>query len=274
MNNGLSPERIETFRAEIFSYYRSHIRDLPWRKTDNPYRIFVSEMMLQQTQAKRVVVKYERFICAFPDFPSLANATPRDVLEIWQGLGYNRRALCLIRVARAVIDTFDGELPSDPGILVSLPGIGPATASEIAAFAFRQPVVFIETNIRRVYIHFFFGNRRNIRDTELFPFIEATLDRGNPREWYYALMDYGVMLKGVYPNPNVRSAHYRKQSPFHGSNRQIRGKILRCVAGFPGMTMEEISGSIGTDLETVARNLSELAKEGFFQEENGRYSIR
>ena len=274
MHAELSPEQIASFRSEIYAYYHTRKRDLPWRKTSDPYRIFVSEMMLQQTQAERAVEKYEQFINAFPGFPSLANAPLQQVLEIWQGLGYNRRALYLIQSARTVMDEFGGNLPSDPAVLLQFPGIGPATASEIAAFAFHHPSVFIETNIRRVFIHFFFGDREGIRDREILPLVEQTLDSGNPREWYYALMDYGVMLKGKGANPNIRSAHYQKQSPFHGSNRQLRGKILRFITASPECSAEEIGKETEMEMGKIERNLAHLTKEGFLRVENGKYSIR
>jgi A/G-specific adenine glycosylase len=231
-------------------------------------------MMLQQTQAERVVEKYEQFIRVFPDFASLANAPLQRVLEVWQGLGYNRRALYLIQSARRVMDEFEGNLPSDPEVLESFPGIGHATASEIAAFAFHHPSVFIETNIRRVFIHFFFGDAGEIRDREILPLVERTLDRDNPREWYYALMDYGVMLKGKGANPNLRSAHYQKQSPFHGSNRQLRGMILRIITASPGRSAEELARETGAEREAVERNAAQLTREGFLVKEDGRYSIR
>ncbi len=274
MHMDLTPERIDAFRSEIYAYYHSRMRDLPWRKTSDPYRIFISEMMLQQTRAERVVEKYEQFIRVFPDFATLANAPLQQVLEVWQGLGYNRRALYLIQSARKVMDEFGGNLPSDPEVLEGFPGIGHATASEIAAFAFHYPSVFIETNIRRVFIHFFFGDAREIRDREILPLVERTLDRDNPREWYYALMDYGVMLKGKGANPNLRSAHYQKQSPFHGSNRQLRGRILRIITASRERSLEEIVRETGADRDTVERNAAQLAREGFLLEEDGRYSIR
>lgn len=273
MNIVLSPERIAAFRSEIYAFYHSRARGLPWRNTTDPYRIFVSEMMLQQTQAERVVEKYELFLRVFPDFPSLADAPLQQVLETWQGLGYNRRALYLVRAARIVMEEYGGNLPSDPSVLERLPGIGHATASEIAAFAYGYPSVFIETNIRRVFIHFFFGNHEGIRDSDLLPLVERTLDRDNPREWYYALMDYGVMLKRSGTNPNTRSAHYQKQSPFHGSNRQLRGILLRVITGSPGRTAEEIGNNTGEDMENIRRNLAQLVQEGFLREEGGKYSI-
>ena len=271
----LTPEQIRTFRETIYAYYRAHPRPLPWRETDDPYRILVSELMLQQTQVERVTGKYGEFIRAFPDFRSLAAARLRDVLAVWQGLGYNRRALYLHRIARMVASEHGGALPSDPEVLETFPGIGHATAREIAVFAFRTPAVFIETNIRRVFIHFFFGEHERIRDRDILPLVEATLDTGNPREWYYALMDFGVMLKKTVPNPNVRSAHYHRQSPFHGSTRQVRGMILRLLTSEPGLDAAVIAERIGKEAESAVRALRDLVNEGFLiEDEAGGYRVR
>jgi A/G-specific adenine glycosylase len=186
------------------------------------YRILVSEIMLQQTQVERVLDKYKVFIRIFPDFSSLAVAPLADILKVWQGLGYNRRAVALQKIAISVMKESRGRLPVTREELLKLPGIGKYTASAILTFACNQPNIFIETNIRRVFIHFFFRDRENISDAEILPLIEMTLDAGNPREWYYALMDYGAMLKKTVENPNRKSSHYKKQAPFHGSNRQLR----------------------------------------------------
>jgi A/G-specific adenine glycosylase len=172
------------------------------------------------------VEKFNAFVSRFPDFVALHKAQQDEVLRFWKGLGYNRRALALKRIA-AQFASPDSFFPHNPAEIDLLPSIGAATASSIAVFAFNTPHVFIETNIRRVFIHFFFANkRRQVHDKELMPLIEAALDTKKPRDWYYALMDYGAMLGKTMPNPNRKSAHYAKQSPFAGSNRQIRGAVL------------------------------------------------
>ena len=274
MSLPLTQDQIRVFRETIYARHRANPRSFPWRETNDPYRILVSEMMLQQTQVERVRVKYDEFLGAFPDFRSLAAATLRDILSVWQGLGYNRRALYLHRIARIVVGSFGSALPTDPKVLESLPGIGHTTAREIAAFAFRIPVAFIETNIRRVFIHFFFRGRERVRDRDILPLVEATLDAENPREWFYAHMDYGVMLKKTSPNPNLRSAHYHRQSPFHGSTRQVRGMILRLLASEPGLAAQEIAKRIGKDAESTAKALRELANEGFLTEDESGFRIR
>ena len=270
---GLTTHAVRVFREIIYDYYRSHGRVLPWRETRDPYRILVSEIMLQQTQAERVMQKYAQFIKAFPDFTSLAQAPLRRVLQEWQGLGYNRRAKALKETAQAVLTTFGGRLSSSVDDLQTFPGIGKATASAIAAFAFDQPTVFIETNIRRVFIHFFFPDKDDVQDSEILPLVRRTLDKTNPRYWYNALMDYGVMLKKELPNPNRRSAHYKRQSPFEGSDRQIRGKILRALVANSSLSKSELNREIDTSPEGTDKILAGLEKEGFVKKTGRRYML-
>jgi A/G-specific adenine glycosylase len=177
-----------------------------WRHSDDPYRILVSEIMLQQTQVERVAVKYPTFIAAFPDAATLARAPQSAVIAAWQGMGYNRRAIALKKCAEKITDEYGGTVPRDPDVLATFPGIGPATASSICAFAFNLPVVFIETNIRRVFIHSFFPDKEIVTDQEILPLVERALDREQPRVWYWALMDLGTELKKQMPNPNRKSA--------------------------------------------------------------------
>lgn len=240
-----------TFKSKIREFARLHKRDLPWRTPGltpdldghlNLYQVLVSEVMLQQTQVARVVVKFKEFINKFPSLSVLTDANLIDVLKVWQGLGYNRRGKYLWEAARTLVTTIKTrQLNSDPlasnkSLIIEqfsiqelddLPGIGPATAASIYCFTYNRPVVFIETNIRKVYIHHFCADRAEVDDSELLPLIRDTLDYENPREWYYALMDYGSFLSTVIANPNTKSRHYVKQSKFTGSDRQIRGRILR-----------------------------------------------
>jgi A/G-specific adenine glycosylase len=257
----------------IYRYYRKHGRNLPWRLTSDPYHILVSEIMLQQTQVQRVMVKYEQFTRKFPGFPSLASAPLRLILKEWQGLGYNRRAMALKRIAQKVTKEFRGNLPASVETLMTFPGIGRATASSIAAFAFHEPTVFIETNIRRVFIHSFFHDKDNIKDTEILPLVQKTLDTSNPRDWYYALMDYGVMLKKEYENPNRRSAHYQKQSPFQGSDRQVRGMLIKILTRQSCVSEREIMEKLQIRSDKLKNNLARLLKEGFIKRRREKYTI-
>jgi A/G-specific adenine glycosylase len=259
----LSAQEIKDFQRTIYRYYRRNGRVFAWRQTSDPYEILVSEFMLQQTQTKRVVPKYELFLEKFPDIQELAAASLRDVFTVWQGLGYNRRAKALRETARVVTTKYDGCIPSDVASLISFPGIGPASAAAISAFAFNQPATLLETNIRRVFIHFFFPECEAVKDSEILPLLEATLDRSHPRRWYYALMDYGVMLKKGGQNANRRSAHYQKQPPFKGSNRELRGCILKTLQGRKRMTQKTLLEKIGADAGRATKALIQLKDEGF-----------
>jgi len=270
----LSDSAIRTFRKKIYDYYRTEGRDLPWRKTKDPYRILVSEVMLQQTQVERVLGKYGEFLAAFPDFQSLAEAPLPRLLRLWQGMGYNRRALMLRLLAQKIVGEHRGRLPSDPEILIGLPGIGPYTRGAVMAFAFNQPVVFLDTNIRRVYIDAFFPAREKIRDGEILPLVLQTLDVRNPRKWYNALMDYGAMLKQRRGNPNKRSAHYSRQSPFENSDRQVRGRILKVLIGGSPLSAARIAEETGMDPVRVEKSLVALEKEAFIARRGRRYLIR
>jgi A/G-specific adenine glycosylase len=269
--HSLTSGSIKAFQTSIYDYYSMHGRSFPWRETTNPYHILVSEFMLQQTQAQRVVAKYNQFLKTFPDLHVLAEAPFKDVLAVWQGLGYNRRALNLKKTAGIIIAKFHGNVPSDVAVLETFPGIGKATARAIAALAFLKPVVFIETNIRTVYIHSFFHEQEYVKDKEILPLMKETLDYENPREWYYALMDYGVMLKKLEKNPGRRSAHHQKQSPFQGSDRQIRGKILRVLLEAP-QSKEVLIKECGSS-QRVTRIIRQLEKEGLIGEVDSTYSI-
>lgn len=264
---------IPGFRRTIRKFHTNHRRSMPWRETADPYCIVVSEIMLQQTQVERVQGKYPQFIARFPDFQTLADAPLAEVLVLWQGLGYNRRAVALKRIAETVTTDHGGLLPDSVETLRKLPGIGHATASAIAAFAFNKPAAFIETNIRRVFIHHFFDGRIDVHDDEILPLVEKTLDRKNPREWYYALMDYGASLKKSVPNPNRRSRHYTRQAKFEGSSRQKRGAILRFVLMHADCTERAIAARLSLPPEQVRPLLSRMVAEGLLSVIKKRYSV-
>jgi A/G-specific adenine glycosylase len=272
-SKALTSTQIRAFQRKIYTYADSRGRDFPWRKKLTPYRVLVSEIMLQQTQVERVVVKFQGFLSAFPDFNALAHAPLSTLLRIWSGMGYNRRALALKALAQKVVAEHRGKLPREQEKLRSLPGIGPYTAGAIAAFAYNLPVVFMDTNIRRVYIHEFFQDRENIRDDELTPLVGQTIDTENPRKWYNALMDYGAMLKQKHVNPNRKSAHYIRQSTFENSNRQVRGKILKVLVDEPLLSAAQIVKRIGMDSGRVKVNLMKLTEEGFIKKKGRSYFI-
>ncbi len=247
---------------------------MPWRETRVPYRILVSEFMLQQTGIERVRTKYAAFLHAFPGFRALAAASVEEVLAAWKGLGYNRRALALREAARRIVETHHGRMPRTVETLMELPGIGHATASAVLVYSFNSPLPFIETNIRRVFIHFFFPRGRRVTDAKLMPLVEKTLDKDDPREWYYALMDYGAMLGKTSMNANTRSARYRMQAAFEGSLRQLRGKILAAMLERGPATEAQIARAIGSADERLGRALAQLVDEGFLLRRGRRYSFR
>jgi len=240
------------FVQTVQSFYVKEGRHtLPWRKTKNPYRILVSEIMLQQTQVDRVIPKYKAFLQRFPTLTKLREVSLGEVLKVWQGLGYNRRAKMLHACAMEVT-----VLPKTYEALQTLPGIGPYTAGAVMAFAYNVPVPIIETNIRTVYLHHFFKGKKGVSDAEILKKVERTIDTKHPREWYWALMDYGVFLKKKYGNPNVRGKGYTKQSTFKGSDREIRGAILRILSN--GGKVSELS----FDTNRIEKQLQKLSAEG------------
>ena len=269
----LSNSAVAAFRTKVYAHFTGHGRSLPWRDTTDPYCILVSEIMLQQTQVDRVIDKYTAFIVRFPDFSTLSAATTAEVVTAWQGLGYNRRALALKRCAEIVMDRWDGDLPADTLLLNELPGIGTATAAAICAYAFDMPVVYIETNIRAVYIHTFFDDADKVPDSTILPLVERTLDRTGPGRWYSALMDYGVLLKKKHKNPARRSSHHTIQSPFAGSTRRIRGLVLKLLSKDPRGSLSALIDATEETPERLTPILAALAKEGFITFDGDRVSL-
>jgi A/G-specific adenine glycosylase len=270
----LDQVRIESFCQHIWHFYAEHGREFAWRYAQDPYQVLVSEIMLQQTQTDRVKEKYEQFLAAFGTFQSLADASLRDVLSVWQGLGYNRRGKYLHEIAQKVINEYGGLLPRDPEILITFPGIGTGTAGSICAFAFNIPTIFIETNIRTVFIHTFFNKKDQVTDQKLMPLIAATVDQRDPRSWYYALMDYGVYLKKLYKNPSRKSAHYTKQSQFKGSDRQMRGKIIKILTQESPMTEEQLLAILDCEALRLKKIIEQLTAEQMITRINNLFLIQ
>ncbi len=287
----LTPE-LRAFVEFVAKKGRELYRDLPWRRTYDPYAIWISEVMLQQTQVSRVDGRWQRWLERFPTVDALAAAAPSDVLDEWQGLGYNRRALSVHRTAQAISEA-GGVFPQDPKELVKLPGIGPATAAGIRAFAFNLHGVYLETNVRTVFLHELYPQAEGVPDSELVPLVELTCPASiagaadaaatelTPRSWYYALLDYGAYLKKTIPNPSRRSKSHVKQSRFEGSHRQKRAELLRVLlahkdeggAEFETLHQELCQIEVNAGRETLDEQvtlglLEELAKEGFCQKNN------
>lgn len=235
-------------------------RDMPWRDDTRPYYVLVSELMLQQTQVARVIPKFEAFIARFPDERALADASLADVLRLWQGLGYNRRAKFLHEAAKKVTYEYGGMFPREEKMLLTLPGVGKNTAGALRAYAYNQPAIFIETNIRTVYIHHFFGDRFDIDDREITTKLQETVDRDNPRQFYQHLMDYGSWLKANGIRNIASSKHYKKQSPLKGSIRETRGAIIREL-GRGDTTHAGLRRAVGMD-DRIDQALEGLIKDG------------
>lgn len=286
------PSDLASFRARTYLLGRSLYRDLPWRRTRDPYAIWVSEAMLQQTQVSRVNGRWQSWLERFPTPDALAAASSADVLDEWQGLGYNRRALALWRAAQAVSTEHGGQLPTDEAALLALPGIGPATASGIRAFAFDLPGVYLETNVRAVFLHELFPDAEGVPDSALRPLVrEACPDEPleipgadvpcTPRSWYYAMLDYGFHLKRTVPNPSRRSRSNVRQSKFEGSHRQKRAAVVRLLldaraGSAPGISVETVTEELSRQELAAGREsvqtsyveglLEELSAEGFCHE--------
>jgi A/G-specific adenine glycosylase len=266
----------QDFQTVVWDYYQQHGRHaMSWRQPEadgsfDPYKIMVSELMLQQTQVSRVNPKYQEFLERFPTVDALAEAPLGDVLRAWSGLGYNRRAKFLHQAARQLVRDYNGEFPDNQTELVKLAGIGKATASAILAYAFDQPVVFVETNIRTVFIHHFFNDRTDIPDKELLEIIKESLPEEHYREWYWALMDYGSSLKKTVGNLNRQSKSYAKQSRFEGSLRQVRGQVLRSLGG-GSRRFTDLRSEISDDrLDGV---VAALVQEGMIRQQGGKLSL-
>lgn len=268
----ISQQEIRVFQKHVWDFYTKNRRDFPWRRRVSPYRVFVSEVMLQQTQADRVAPKFHEFVKKFPNVTALAHAPQREVLMVWQGLGYNRRARSLARAAEIIVRECNGRFPREVDALEALPGIGPYTARAIRVFAYNKPEVFIETNIRTVFIHHFFARaRKSVSDAALMPLIAEALSLEEPREWYSALMDYGAHLKHTMLNPSRKSTTHKRQSRFEGSLRQVRGKVLRALL-VKAQTKGELQKNVDDAIMGVA--LEDLIREGFIERSGGVYSIR
>lgn len=244
----MKDSQIQAFQKTVYDFYADNARTMPWRTEPSPYYVFISEIMLQQTQVLRVIEKFTEWIKVFPDFHSLASASLAEVLTQWQGLGYNRRAKFTHEAAKRIVEDFDGTLPKSIPELEKLPGIGPATARSIYVYTFNRPIAYIETNVRAVFIHECFADQEGITDEQIYPLVEMTIDELNPRKWYSALMDYGTHLKKIHKNPSRRSAHHTKQSKFEGSDRQIRGAIIRLLTQNPkGLTEKQLEKEIADE---------------------------
>ena len=267
----LAPAATRAFRGVVWAHYRAHGRDLPWRHTTDPWQVLVSEVMLQQTQATRVAPKFVLWMERFPDPASLAAAELSEILGMWIGLGYNRRALALARAAAIIVERHGGSVPESEEDLRALPGVGVYTARAVRAFAFGFPGAFLETNIRAVLIRHFFPGAERVADRELEAVAEAVTDRAEPARWHDALMDYGADLKRSEGNHARRSAAYRPQAPFAGSRRRIRGAILKAALESPGIGADALHAALPFSRERIMEAADMLVAEGLLEELRGSH---
>ena len=267
---------IAQFKKYVWAYYAENGRhDLPWRKTKDPYKILVSEIMLQQTQVDRVRPYYKDFIHAFPKVDALADAPLSDVLRMWQGLGYNRRAKMLHEAAKDIVTVQGGKFPKTVESLEKLRGVGPYTARAIAAFAYNQDVILIETNVRTVITHHFFNDQKQVGDAEVLALLTKAFPKGEgkSREWHAALMDYGAHLKRSGVRINAKNKTYIKQATFDGSRRQARGAIIKALTGGPRKA-DFLIDLLGFDRrEQLQAQLASLTKEGLVELKNGKFQL-
>ncbi len=258
----------------IWKYWNEHGRhDLPWRKTTDPYKILVSEVMLQQTQVERVVPYHKNFLKQFPNVKTLAEAPLSEVLKLWQGLGYNRRAKMLHEAAKAVVREHGGKFPKSADELVRLPGIGPYTAGAVAAFAYNHDEIFIETNIRTVITHHVFPDKGQVSDAQVREVLEKMHPKGHAREWYSALMDYGAHLKRSGVRINARAKGYTKQSMFTGSAREARGAIVRCLSAGSASKQQLLKLLPTERKEQLEEQLTKLLREGLIEKTGRSYRL-
>ncbi len=278
----LTTRQIQQFQKKIFDYHTEYGRhDLPWRKKSRtPYHVLVSEVMLQQTQVDRVAPFFKAWTTQFPNWKSLASAPQSEVLRAWKGLGYNSRALRLQKLAQSVVRDYASTLPRERKILESLPGIGPYTAGAVRVFAFGLPDLFIETNIRRVFIHEFFNTEIEVHDKSILKLVEQTLPESDPVQWYSGLMDYGSTLpKVLKKNSNIQSKHYTKQSTFKGSDREVRGKVLDFLLERKSLTLVQIENKLKAhtiicETKRLEKILEQLVQESFLEVRGKKYFLK
>ena len=258
-------KKVEEVRNALISWYEENARDLPWRRTRDPWRVLISEVMLQQIQVKRAVPFYEAFLARFPTARALAEAPLSEAIRAWGNLGRYRRVVSLHKTARILVEEFDGEVPSDPEVLVKLPGVGPYTAGAVACFAFERDAHFVDTNARRVLHRLFFGPdvpEPAVSEGELMRLAEAMVPRGRGWQWGQAVIEFGALrctarkpicescplrnLCAAQPTIRAKLATLPRAEKasrrYEGSNRYYRGRALAALREAPegGVTLREL----------------------------------
>lgn len=290
------PTSPAAFRWAIFRWFAAHGRDLPWRRTRDPWRVLVSEVMLQQTQVDRVIPKYLSFVRRWPTPAAMARAPLRDVLSAWSGLGYNRRAAHLKAAAETVVRAHGGVMPADVEALEALPGVGRYTARAVASFAYGQDVALWDTNVRRIALRVFRGGEFADADPgreALERLLADALPSGRSRDWHGALMDFGSAvcvsrnplcascpLRGVClaaprflegERPPRRLA--RPQARFAGSRREARGKVVRMLAAAGKRGASELAVVDALEREDAGAVIGSLVRDGLVVRKGRRLAL-
>ena len=269
--SNLSQESIREFQKKVMSWWKKSARGLPWRKHPSPYEVLVSEIMLQQTQVSRVVPKYLEFLKEFPSLEALASANTKQLLTIWSGLGYNRRALWLKEAAREIVE--QGSFPRQVSKLQKLKGLGPYTSRSILIFAFNEDLAAVDTNIRRIFIALGFADE-DTSEKDLQRVADALLLNGRSSDWHNALMDYG---SAVLTSSSTGIEPTSKQSQFSGSTRRTRGLIVRILTQYDSLSASQIISQLDLDdmkITEVIDILRQLVQDGLIEQTNhGEYQI-
>lgn len=272
----ISNEEIRNFQTMIFSWWQNNKRDLPWRYTHDPYKILVSECMLQQTQVSRVMAIYEIFLQTFPTIFDLSQASLAQVLIAWQGLGYNRRAKFLHQAAQKIVLDYQGEFPKDVSSLLSLPGVGTYTAHAILVFSFRKDVALLDTNIRKIIVYYFFKGK-STTDSILSNVAQQLVPKGKSWEWHQALMDFGSLVLPEVLKQNGIVIPVPKQSKFIGSRRYYRGKILnllRIKSYSEHELLQTMHDTFHGDKQVILSCIVDLTNESLISKQTGdTYSL-
>ncbi len=258
------------FQEKVLTYYKEHGRKLPWRETTDPYHILLSELMLQQTQVDRVIPYYHKWIKRWPTIQDLAHADRTDILEMWMGLGYNNRAINLHKAAKIIVNNYDSNVLLAMQKYKHVPGIGPYTSSAVQAFAANKDTIVVDTNIRRIFIHEF-SLPESTPDKEIEELAAKVLPRGNSRDWYNALMDYGSQVLTARKT-GIKSK--TQQSKFEGSDRQARAKIVRHLLANKKATAPELQQICDISQERFQKIAAKLIKDDVIAIQQDIYQLQ
>ena len=300
----MSTQNYTYLHKKLLSWYKTHGRQLPWRETDDPYKILVSEIMLQQTQVSRVIDKYNSFIHHFPDVYSLAKSSTGKIIREWSGMGYNKRAVNLHKTAKIIVQNHNGEIPKLLDTLISLPGIGRYTASAVVNFAFRLRVPVVDINIKRVIGRVDQGSLFDTNKLAWGAALKYLPEKTKTGDWHQALMDLGAMVcTARKPSCEscplvlncsasikfISSKHLNKintKSPkktnpaFAGSNRYYRGKVIEELRGRISLIKIDHLGilikqdySANTDKIWLENLINRLVKDGLIEKKRGMVSL-